>query len=206
LFRLRVGLLFLAGMLIAYSAGYISGGRHASDTEKVDEPLEIEGDTLENDDYFGEVGVFPDQISDFVLSRQIKGSQAAQLVAGFMGENIPVESCYVPYYRGEETDIVLWAVKLDKSPEATELFQLMKERLKENAYFKNKEILTLEEASLETDVEKIPEVACVELKDQQNPFYYHFFYYRENWVFWMMADNYLDKEQVFKFYHAIPSS
>ena len=204
--NLRQGTLIFLCAALVYMSGYLTGRywTGADEDNKGKTSYEIDLNVLNGELQQVEKVIFPEEINDFHLSRQIGGNEALELVSGFMGGELPAESCHVPYYRGNQADVVLWVVELENSFQSYEIFRTMKERLQDNASFKNERLLKLDVPE-EDSVKKKPEVVHVEIKEQKNPFKYHFFYRRGNWVFWMMTEEMLEKEDLMNFYWSIPS-
>lgn len=213
----RQGILLLLCFLLVFVSGYVAGSHRMRTTFKdMKEPLYqqnagdikndlnvLSGEEQLSEGYFLNEEIFPKNIDGFTLYRQIGGDEALELIGGFMGGELPVKNCYVPYYRGEQYDVILWVVELENSLQSAEVFKTMEKRLQDSSSFKNKQLLNLSSNDINSTTSA--KMVYVELKEKQYPFNHHFFYQRENWIFWMMSNHLLDKEELMTFYWSIPA-
>ncbi len=204
----KYGVLIIAGVAIIFLFGYWLGSPQNA-VEKTEEPSY---ETLSQEENWFESkelrkgedpspGFLPQKVGNFRLSQKLGGKETLPVVSSFLGTELQVENCYVPYYRDEEKEVIWWAFELKEDKLAVNLFDLMTEGLRESDSFSKMQEWKLEEGN-RVDGSLI---VHTQLRKPYNNFQYLYFYHREEWVFWLMTSKSLNKEEIRDFYLAVPS-
>ncbi len=125
-------------------------------------------------------GIFPEKLGDMNLSLYREGDTAMTEVKRLHGSspNVNVENAYIADYRGSTGNKAkFWVSESKNSEEAASLLELMNNRVGMTGMFSNSTPMNMEGITVYF-VTGRPELGL-----------YHYFYAKDNRVFWIQIDN-----------------
>lgn len=127
-------------------------------------------------------GIFPRKVAGMTMERLVTGTEALQNIGRMLGADITIKRAYIPSYRNNDDQLIIWIVELSSAREAQNILEMINRQREESDAFYNYHELSYEG-------QEIYFTECTAEMD-------HYYYSKGNWIYWVTiaAD---DTEPVF---------